>query len=213
MKHFIICFSLCVFTTISFAQNNHSHIKIQDETKGKFVEIYATNSSYTDYEVFLKINATGFRRIAENPVTKIVPANSKVKMAKLIKISKAESNYTYGIIVNEIGHASKKEQESIPFTFNNSKNKSPVTIYVKDYCDLCTKTIKLFKDNGIVHTILNIDKDKKYLRNLHKELIARKKDTVSYVPMLQIDDRLYTKLRTQEMLIEALKKHYNNTSK
>ena len=209
MKHFILCFFLCVINAISLAQNNHAHIKIQDETKGKFVEIYAVNSSHTDYEVFIKINATGFRRIAKNPITKIVPANSKIKMARLIKLSNTDSNYTYGIIVNEVDHHIEKEEESLPVSFDNNTDKAPVTIYIKDYCDLCTKTIQFFKDNGIVHTILNIDKDQTYLRDLHKELIARKKDTVSYVPMLRINDTFYTKLRTQDMVIDALKAHYN----
>ena len=208
MKNFILGLSFCFTTFLGFAQNNHSHIKIQDETKGKKVDLYAVNSSNTDYEVFLKINATGFRRIAENPVTKLVPANSKVKMSQLIKITNAESNYTFGMIVNEVGHDIEKEEDIINFSFDESKTKTPVTIYIKDYCDLCAKTIKLFRDNNVVYTVLNIDEDYTYLSDLHKELIERKKDTVSYVPMLRINNELYTKLRTQDNLIEALKKHY-----
>lgn len=208
MKKIIFYFLFFLISIYGFTQNNHSHIKIEDETIGKRVEIFAVNSSNTDYEVFLKINSTGFRRIATNPITKIVAANSRVKMADLIKISKTESNYSFGIIVNEVDHDSEKEEDAIDFTFDESKSKTPVTIYIKDYCDLCAKTIKLFRDNDVVHTILNIDEDYSYLTNLHQELIERKKDTVSYVPILRIKNELYTKLRNEDKLIEVLKNHY-----
>ena len=144
MKKIILYFFLFLIPFYGFTQNNHSHIKIEDKTIGKRVEIYAVNSSNTDYEVFLKINSTGFRRIVANPVTKIVAANSKVKMANLIKISNIDSNYSFGIIVNEVGHDIEKEDDELDFTFDEIRASSPVIIYIKDYCDLCAKTIKLF---------------------------------------------------------------------
>ncbi|MBU2939498.1 glutaredoxin [Lacinutrix sp. C3R15] len=207
MKNFTFCFLLFFISVLSFAQNNHTYISIEKKESGKKVEVYAVNSSSTDYEVFLKINATGFRKIAENPITKIVPANSKIKMFTLLKISE-ENNISFGLIVNEIAHDQEKLANAIDFTFEESKKNKPVILFIKDYCDLCENTIKLFRDNNIVHTIYNIDEDLDYYQKIQQELLNRKNDKTSLVPIIEIEDSIYNRLENRNKLIEALKNHF-----
>ncbi|MBQ0786835.1 MAG: hypothetical protein KBT69_05005 [Oceanihabitans sp.] len=207
MKKTTFYFLLFFVSALSIAQNNHAHISIEKEEVGKRVAIFAVNSSSTDYEVFLKINATGFRKLAENPITKVVPAKTKVKMGQLLKVSK-DSNFTYGMIVNEIGHDTEKVANAIDFTFDESKKNKPVIVFVKDYCDLCDNTIKLFSDNNIVHTIYNIDEDKEYYQKIQQELINRKNDKTSLVPIIEVEDSIYNRLESRDKLIKALKNHF-----
>ncbi|MDO6597620.1 glutaredoxin domain-containing protein [Oceanihabitans sp. 2_MG-2023] len=207
MKKITFYFLLFFVSASSFAQNNHAHISIEKKEKGKHVAVYAVNSSATDYEVFIKINAAGYRKIAQNAVTKIVPANSEVKMASLIKISD-ESNLSFGMIVNEIGHDKEKIANAIDFTFEESKKNKPVIVFVKDYCDLCDNTIQLFSDNNIVHTIYNIDEDKEYYQKIQQELLNRKNDKTSLVPIIEIEDSIYNRLESRDKLIKALKNHF-----
>ncbi|WP_452232605.1 glutaredoxin family protein [Lacinutrix sp. MEBiC02595] len=207
MKKTTFYFLLFFVSAFSFAQNNHAHISIKKKEKGKRVDVYAVNSSNTDYEVFIKINAVGFRKSAENMVTKAVPAKSEVKMASLIRISD-DSNVTFGMIVNEIGHDTEKVANAIDFTFDENKKNKPVIIFVKDYCSLCESTIKLFSDNNIVHTIYNIDEDKEYYQKIQQELLNRKNDKTSLVPIIEVEDSIYNRLESRDKLIKALKNHF-----
>ncbi|WP_203459650.1 glutaredoxin domain-containing protein [Lacinutrix sp. WUR7] len=207
MKKTTFYFLLFFLSTLSFAQNNHAHISIEKKEKGKQVNVYAVNSSNTDYEVFIKINAVGFRKSAENMVTKTVPAKSEVKMASLIRISE-DSNVTFGVIVNEIGHDKEKRINPITFTFDENKKNKPITVFVKDYCDLCDNTIKLFSDNNIVYTIYNIDEDKEYYQKIQQELLNRKNDKTSLVPIIEIEDSIYNRLESRDKLIKALNNHF-----
>ncbi|WP_452228164.1 glutaredoxin family protein [Lacinutrix sp. MEBiC02404] len=207
MKKTTFYFLLFFVSAFSFAQNNHAHISIEKKEKGKRVDVYAVNSSSTDYEVFIKINAVGFRKSAENMVTKAVPAKSEVKMASLIRISD-DSNVTFGMIVNEIGHDTEKVANAIDFTFDENKKNKPVIIFVKDYCSLCESTIKLFSDNNIIHTIYNIDEDKEYYQKIQQELLNRKNDKTSLVPIIEVEDSIYNRLESRDKLIKALKNHF-----
>ena len=207
MKKIPFYFLLFFVSAFSFAQSNHAHISIEKKEKGKRVDVYAVNSSNTDYEVFIKINAVGFRKSAENMVTKAVPAKSEVKMVSLIKISD-DSNVTFGMIVNEIGHDTEKVANAIDFTFDENKKNKPVTVFVKDYCSLCESTIKLFSDNNIVHTIYNIDEDKEYYQKIQQELLNRKNDKTSLVPIIEVEDSIYNRLESRDKLIKALKNHF-----
>ncbi|MFD2541966.1 glutaredoxin family protein [Lacinutrix gracilariae] len=205
MKNFTFCYLFFFISVLSFAQNNHTHISIEKKESKKKVEVFAVNSSSTDYELFLKINATGFRKIANNTFTKVIPANSKVQMVTLLKISEV-NNISFGMIVSEIEQ--EKQANAITFTFAEDKKNKPVILFVKDYCDLCENTIKLFSDNNIIHTIYNIDEDLEYYQKVQQELLNRKNDKTSLVPIIEIEDSIYNRLTDRNKLIQALKNHY-----
>ena len=205
MKNFTFCYLFFFISVLSFAQNNHAHISIEKKESKKKVEVFAVNSSSTDYELFLKINATGFRKIANNTFTKVIPANSKVQMVTLLKISEV-NNISFGMIVSEIKQ--EKQANAITFTFAEDKKNKPVILFVKDYCDLCENTIKLFSDNNIIHTIYNIDEDLEYYQKVQQELLNRKNDKTSLVPIIEIEDSIYNRLTDRNKLIQALKNHY-----
>ncbi|WP_299898902.1 hypothetical protein [uncultured Aquimarina sp.] len=86
------------FTTIL---EQEKPVYLVEDVQKKRTIIYVQNNTDSDKSVFLKIDPIGYRRSAQRPIIKNVPANSKVQMLILIPFTDQESSYTYDLIVNE----------------------------------------------------------------------------------------------------------------
>ncbi len=73
---------------------------VEEKLKKRTI-IYVQNDSSEDRSVFLKVNPTGYRRSAQRPIIKNIPAKSKVQMLILIPLADISSHYTYNLIVND----------------------------------------------------------------------------------------------------------------
>ena len=210
MRFLFFCFFIVSFTIPATAQSNHEFVSIKEKITGKRVELFAVNTNNIDYDVFLKVDATGYRRSSARPIIKTIPANSTVRMITLVKLVNTESNYKYTLVVNEIGFQLDMQKDDTGFNFkiDESLKSKTVTLFTKNNCLLCNQTKEFLGNNKINYKEFNIDQDSTYLVNLLKEFKKNRIKTKTQVPILKIEDSLYTNIKTQKQLIETLQKHY-----
>lgn len=115
MRLFIYFSMLYLCTNLLSAQQNGVHI-IEEKTEKRHF-LYAKNTTNEDRSVFLKVDATGYRRTAARPTIKIIPPNSKVLLTTLIPLKNTTNNYTYIFAAN-------KTQENIGVVRVKEKNTS-----------------------------------------------------------------------------------------
>ncbi|WP_062059716.1 hypothetical protein [Aquimarina longa] len=96
----IITILMFLLYFVPYAQEEK--IYLVEEKQEKRTIIYVKNDTSESKSVFLKVNPTGYRRSAQRPMLKDIPANSKVEMLILIPLTDKESYYTYDLIINEM---------------------------------------------------------------------------------------------------------------
>ncbi|WP_025742548.1 hypothetical protein [Aquimarina pacifica] len=73
---------------------------VEEKLKKRTI-IYVQNDTEEDKSVFLKVNPVGYRKSAQRPIIKNIPAKSKMQMLILIPLVDVPSNYTYNLIIND----------------------------------------------------------------------------------------------------------------
>lgn len=95
----IVFFFIFLFCFIGFSQEKSVRL-IEDKQKKRTI-LYIQNDTNEDKSIFLKVNPIGYRRSAQRPIIKSIPAKTKVQMLILIPLTDVESHYTYNLIVNK----------------------------------------------------------------------------------------------------------------
>jgi len=210
MRFILLCAFALVFSIQTTAQNEHEFVSIQEKVTGKRVELFAVNTNDIAYDIFLKVDATGYRRSSARPIIKNIPAHSKVRMITLVKLVNTESNYKYTMVVNEVRFdlAMQKNDTGLDFKMDASLKSKTVDLFTKDNCLLCNQTKDVLANNKINYKEFNIDQDSTYLVSLLKEFKANNIKSKIQAPVLKIEDSLYTNIRSQKQLIETLQEHY-----
>ncbi len=202
---------LSLFLTCSvFSQTIHPYVKLTEKIKGKRLELFAVNSGATSYNIFLRVETKDYRRSSSRPVLKTIPANSKVRLITMVKLNGKEGIYTTSFVVNEIaqGLSITKDHENFEVKFNNALHTKKITIYTKDTCDLCMDAKQLLDKHKIRYKELSIEKDSINLIQLISEFKKSDLKKKALVPILKIEDSLYTSLKTRQDFIKALKNHF-----
>lgn len=114
MKLLLTSSLLSCFYFFSYSQKNG--VSIIEEVTDKRTFIYAENLTNTPKEVFLKVDAIGYRRRSDRPLIEIISAKSKKLLITLIPLNGIDSNYTYTYIVND---ETKKHLQTKKMTPNN----------------------------------------------------------------------------------------------
>ncbi len=184
-------------------------VRLVEEKQKKRTILYVQNDSETDKSVFLKVNPTGYRRSAQRPIIKTIPAKNKVQMLILIPLTDVASHYTYNLVVNE-------ELETIDVDRSkNPKKQAPVSsimrsetiIFTKIDCEKCTILISKLKEKHIKFREVNIDTQNRY-RDYLWELL--KKDgynkNIIGVPLAVIKGKLKYPIDNIEDFISQLNK-------
>ncbi|WP_452228165.1 MULTISPECIES: glutaredoxin family protein [unclassified Lacinutrix] len=199
-----------LFTIATTAQNEHEFVSIQEKVTGKRVELFAINTNDIAYDIFLKVDAIGYRRSSARPIIKNIPAHSKIRMITLVKLVNTEPSYKYTLVVNEVSFdlAMQKDDTGLNFKIDKSLKAKTVTLFTKDNCLLCNQTKDVLANNKINYKEFNIDQDSTYLVLLIKEFKNNKVNYKTHAPVLKMDDSLYTNIKTQKQLIETLQEHY-----
>ncbi len=176
----LLYFSMLLFLLLSYrityAQEEKSIYLVEDIQKKRTI-IYVQNGTNEEKSVFLKVNPVGYRKSAQRPIIKKIPANSKQEMMILIPLTDVESSYTYNLIVND-------ELETIDIDRNKTpKKEAPVSsilkseliIFTKKQCRKCEILISKLKQKHIKFREVNIDTKNRYRDYLWKLL-----DTENY---------------------------------
>jgi len=195
-------FFLLIFN--SLAQTSTPNITIKEKKIGKRVELYALNMKDQSYTVTLNVYTQDYNRASTAPITKTVAPHKAVKMTAMTQLADTPGIYSYDITVGEIGYeialrGNKKFNKKIN-TALKSKN---ITIYTKPNCNLCGDTKQFLKRNRILFKELSVVKDSVRL----KKIISVYDAHTSYLPILKIQDSIYSKIRSERDLVFALKNH------
>jgi glutaredoxin len=156
MNKKILLILLIVFSSKGISQG--LKVLISEDKKGKRVILMAENKTQDTLNVFLMVNAEGYRRSASKPVIKNIAPHSKVPMITLIELEGVESRYTYDLVVNDKDYSVdvnyKKEQKDIERIL-----KGQVVIFTADGCEKCHILIDSLKTGRIQHRSFNISED------------------------------------------------------
>ena len=208
---FIFTFLLSFFYLGSaLAQNNHEFVALKEKTKGKRLELFAVNTNSLSYDVFLRVETEDYRRSSSRPVIKTIPPNSEVRLITMVKLAGKEGKYNTTFVVNEIGYelSIRKDKSDFNAKLNDALKSKQITIFTKDSCTLCDDTRQLLKRNRIIFTEYSIEKDSINLIQLIKEFKKVNLTEKAIAPILKIEDSLYTSIRSEFDLINALKNHF-----
>ncbi len=197
-------FAFCIFLFCNIpkilAQEKKVHL-VEDIQKKRTI-IYVQNDTDSDKSVFLKINPIGYRRSAQRPILKNIPANSKKQMIILIPFTDVPSSYTYDLIVNEklqnidVKRQKEKPKEVPPQTVS----KYNVFVYTEQNCNRCDTLKQKLKNKKIVFLEVDIDSKNNLLspifwKKMNNEGYTRKnielpfvkKNKTLYHPILDFD--------------------------
>ncbi|SEL81933.1 hypothetical protein SAMN04487910_3353 [Aquimarina amphilecti] len=199
---------LLLYTATAYCQEKLVYL-VEDVQK-KHTVIYVQNDTNLDKSVFLKIDPIGYRRRAQRPVLKNIPANSKVQMSILIPLTDKESSYTYNLIVNDqLENINTRRQKEKPKEIKSQTIANyKLFIYTDQDCNRCDTLIQKLKENKI--RFLEVDIDSK--NNLLSPLFWRKMLKEGYtrenieLPFAKKNKKLYYPIPNFDILIEEITK-------
>lgn len=82
-------------------QNSHKGIEISIRKERRSIVYVAENITDKDLDLFFRVESEGFRRRADRPMIKTIPAKTKVDLIELIPLKNADTTHTYMAIVTE----------------------------------------------------------------------------------------------------------------
>lgn len=153
-----LLFLLLCFTSLQYAQG--LKVLITEEKRGKRVELYAENKTADSLNVFLMVNAEGYRRSASKPVIEDIPPYGKVHMITLIELAEAQSQYTFELVVNDKSADISMEFDSMERDIERVVSNKLVVFTVAD-CSKCDLLKSLLDTQRVSYRSFDIHKDKK----------------------------------------------------
>lgn len=212
MKIQFTIFTFLLISVYSFAQNQHKHVKLTEEKKGKRITLYANNTDSLSYDIFLKVDTKDFRRSSTRPILRNIAPNSKIKLLTLIQLNGTEGKYNTTFIVNEVAYAIEveKDHEGLDFKIDEALKDKEVTLYTKNDCLICPDTKRILNNNKIAFTEYNIDKDStNYLKIIKDFKNNTNKNFDNKIPVLKVNTAIYNKIESVEDFITALREAFN----
>jgi glutaredoxin len=133
-------------------------VLIKEQKRGKRLVLIAENKTNDSLNVFLMVNAQGYRRSASKPVIKNIPPLSEVPMITLIELDGEKSQYTFELVVNE-------KASPMSFSYDEPERdiervmKGKLVIFSAEGCGKCDKLSEELDDLRIQHRVFNIKED------------------------------------------------------
>lgn len=153
-----ILFFILFFATSLGAYAQGLKVLITEKKKGKRVVLMAENKTADTLNIFLMVNATGYRKSASKPVIKNILPGRKVPMITLIEILAEDSHYTYDLIINE-------KEQNVTISHDNQvkdieKNiKNRIVLFSKGGCEKCIALSEELTKKRIEHRVFNIQEN------------------------------------------------------
>ncbi len=165
-----------LFSIQSYSQDEK--VLITERKKGKKVMLFAENTTKDTLNIFLMVNAEGYRRSASKPQLQDLPPHSKTEMITLIELTDTPSSYTYDLIVNG-------EQQGISLTHVRGTIDIEKTIagklvlFSEKECEKCTLLENILISNDTQFRNLDIREDEilydQFIAFIHKKYPAKTK--------------------------------------
>ncbi len=175
--YFCVMLKLSLFITILFASlGSYAQglkVLITEKKRGKRIVLMAENKTSDTLNVFLMVNAEGYRKSASKPVIKNLPPLSNTPMITLIELTGQESTYTYELIVNE-------KELDINITHENQVTdiqqhiKGRLVIFSADGCTKCEALLAELEEDRVPHRFFNINEHpvvyRQFLSHIERDL-------------------------------------------
>lgn len=212
LLHFSMLFFLLTAFRATYSQEKNSVYLVEDKQKKRTI-IYVQNDTNEDKSVFLKVNPIGYRKSAQRPTIKKIPANSKLQMMILIPLKDVTSSYTYNLIIND-------KLETIDIDRNkNQKNEAPVSsilkseliVFTKKQCTKCQILISKLKHEHVKFREVNIDSKNRY-RDYLWELLDKEgydKNTVR-IPLIVKNGALIHPIDDPKKFVNSITSNLKN---
>lgn len=152
-----LLFIFQIFTIGLFAQQDR--IIIKEEKKGKRIVLKAQNTTDRALNIFILVNANGYRRSADKPILMDVPAKSTRVVTTLIAIDQVNAFYTYELIINEKLDNTKDIAFSKAASDIEKVIQDKLVIFSKLGCDRCKRLEEELTFRRIKHRSFNLDED------------------------------------------------------
>ena len=150
-KIILLFFIVCSFQ--SFSQD--PEVMITEEKNGKRIVLFAENMTMDTLNVFLRVNADGYRKSASKPVIKDIPPLEKIPMITLIELNKEQANYTFDLIVNEEKrNLTYKVQKPVKDIHKIISGR--LVIFSLPHCEKCDEISNRLTKERIQHKAFNI---------------------------------------------------------
>ncbi|MAP54748.1 MAG: hypothetical protein CL605_07595 [Altibacter sp.] len=160
------------------AQAQGLKVLITEKKSGKRVVLMAQNQTADTLNVFLMVNAEGYRRSASKPVIKNIPPNSSEPMITLIELKTEPRYYTYDLIVNTLEDAKDlvfEQQENDIERIVSGK----IIVFTAEACETCTTLIDSLTEERITHRTFNIHEEeviyRQFLSYIERQLTEETK--------------------------------------
>jgi glutaredoxin-related protein len=133
-------------------------VLISEEKKGKRITLFAENKTRDTLNVFLTVNAEGYRRSSLKPVIKDLSPGARVPMMTLIELEGTDSRYTFEMVVND------KESE-VNFSYEEPERDiervigGQLVIFSAEDCPKCMELIAELTEKHIQHRMFDIKED------------------------------------------------------
>jgi hypothetical protein len=82
-------------------QTTHPGIDITIRKERRSIVYVAENTTDKDLDLFFRVESEGFRRRADRPMIKTIPAKTKVDLLEMIPLKNTDTTHTYMAIVTE----------------------------------------------------------------------------------------------------------------
>lgn len=197
---FLLLFFIC---NLTYSQG--LKVLIKEQKKGKRLLLIAENKTKDTLNVFLMVNAQGYRRSASKPVIKNIPPLSDTPMITLIEIDGVESFYTFDLVVNE-------KESKLSFSYDEPERDiervmmGKLIIFTADGCSKCETLSQKLDENRLQHRIFDIQKDP-VLYGQFMSFIERKLTTETKIrfPVIWNRDDVIFGYDDLEKMVERLK--------
>jgi glutaredoxin len=197
---FLLLFFIC---NLTYSQG--LKVLIKEQKKGKRLQLIAENKTKDTLNVFLMVNAQGYRRSASKPVIKNIPPLSDTPMITLIEIDGVESFYTFDLVVNE-------KESKLSFSYDEPERDiervmmGKLIIFTADGCSKCELLSQKLDENRLQHRVFDIQKDP-VLYGQFMSFIERKLTTETKIrfPVIWNRDDVIFGYDDLEKMVERLK--------
>lgn len=133
-------------------------VLISEEKSGKRITLFAENKTADTLNVFLTVNAEGYRRSASKPVVKDIPPAERIPMITLIELDGVASRYTFEMVVNDTSSDRAFSYEE-PERDIERVIKGQLVIFSADECQKCELLSEQLTEKHIQHRMFNIIED------------------------------------------------------
>ena len=177
-------FLLISCVTISQTQSLEGEVIIIEKKTGKRVVLFAENKTKDTLNIFLMVNAKGYRKSASKPILKNILPNSKIAMITLIELSGETSSYTYDLIVNDKENEISISYDKIPKEIDTIID-GKLILFNGLNCEKCTLLLESIKNKSIKYQLIDINENPIFYRQfiilIEKELTL---DTKLRLPLI-----------------------------